>query len=280
MFDVLILTFILGLFVGSFLNASIYRLAVSEELLDPSDGHKGDSYAPLKGRSACPECGHQLSWADLIPLLSFVLLRGRCAYCKEPISWQYPIVEFCTGALFSSMAWYSGTNFMDVPLFELLYLWIIASVLIVIFVYDLRFYLIPNVVLYPAILLAFVWRVVESLPLLSDGLSAPIFLAVMAAFIASAFFFVIYAASGGRAMGFGDVKLAILMGLFLGWPDIIVALFMSFGLGALFGIALILSGKKEWRSAVPFGPFLITGTFFALFFGEGLIEWYLSLLLI
>ena len=241
--------FLLGLAVGSFLNAVIFRL------------EKGEN--ALKGRSYCPQCKHQLSFDDLIPVLSFVLLKGKCRYCKKPISWQYPLVEISTAAVFLLIFFTQGLNF---------YLWSIASLLIVIFVYDLKYYLIPDIILYLAIGVAFLYRIFKHVGSLENALVSAIF--------ASAFFLAIYLLSKGKWMGFGDVKLAFFMGLFLGFPNILIALYSAFFAGAVVGVVLIVAKKKKMNSQVPFGPFLVGGTFFALLFGQSIAHWYLRFLLV
>lgn len=233
--------FILGLSVGSFLNSVIYRLETGESLL-------------LK-RSYCPNCRHQLSWYDLIPVLSFLFLKGRCRYCSQKISWQYPLVEISTGALFALI--------FSLQLISTLYLFIIASFLIVIFVYDLKHYIIPDKVVYPAVALALIFNFQIASILSAAG--------------AALFFGAVVLLSHGKWMGEGDVKLAALTGLLLGFPNIIVALFLAFFIGAIIGIGLILGRKKRLKSEVPFAPFLVSGTFGAIFFGEKIINWYLSL---
>ena len=248
--------FVLGLIVGSFLNAVIYRL------------EKGES--ALQGRSYCPKCRHSLVWYDLIPLLSFLFLQGKCRYCKEKISLQYPLVELATGLLFVSLL----LSFPQVP--ELLYLWAIASLLLVIFVYDLHHYIIPDKILFSAIGLVVLQRVFEAWTFDSWDLTGVVLSALGAALL----FFLIFLLTRGRAMGFGDVKLAFFMGLFLSWPNILVALFFAFSIEAFVGVALIFFKKKNMKSEVPFAPFLITGTFLALFWGEQLVDWYLSLVVV
>lgn len=240
--------FLFGLAVGSFLNCVIYRL------------EKKKSF--FKGRSYCPHCKHVLSWRDLVPLFSFLLLKRRCRHCQKKISWQYPLVELATGFLFLSIV-----NFQN--LIEICFLLLISCFLIVIFVYDLKYYIIPNKVIYPAIAIAFLYRLFE---FLKSGVYSPF----VAAFAAAAFFLVIILISRGKWMGLGDVKLAFFMGLFLGYPNVLVALFLAFFIGAIIGVGLILAGKKTLKSEVPFGPFLIIGTFIALFWGEVLVNWYLN----
>jgi prepilin signal peptidase PulO-like enzyme (type II secretory pathway) len=259
--------FCFGLFVGSFLNCVIYRLEKSESF--------------LKGRSYCPYCKHILSWQDLIPIFSFIFLRGKCRYCQKPISWQYPLVELATGILFvfTLIYFFPKTSILlNSAMTELtsIYYLVIVCFLIVIFVYDLKHYIIPDQVIYPAIVLAFLYNIYQ-FAINNQQLTINNFLF---AFGAAAFFLTIVLISRGKWMGVGDIKLAFLMGLFLGFPDILVALFLAFLIGAAVGLILIALGKKTLKSEVPFAPFLVTGTFLAMFFGQKLIDTYLNLFLL
>ena len=262
------MVFAFGLAIGSFLSAFVYRL------------EKGESV--LHGRSYCPRCKHPLAWYDLVPLLSFVVLMGRCRYCEEKISFQDPLVELATGLLFVALAWsvlpklsLGVENLISLSfpqIMEILYLWAVASALLTIFVYDLKHFLIPDKVLYPAIALAFLWQTVGNPEVLWSS--------TLAGVGAASFFLAIHLISKGRWMGFGDVKLVFLLGLFVGWPSILVALFSAFSLGAIFGLILIALKKKGLKSEVPFAPFLIIGTAIAFFFGSGIAHWYLGLFLV
>lgn len=247
--------FMFGLAIGSFLNALVHRLENGESV--------------LHGRSYCPQCKHLLAWYDLIPLLSFMLLKGRCRHCKEKISFQYPLVELATGIVFLAV-------FNVVGLSLLSYLWAVASAFIVIFVYDIKHYLIPDKILYSAIGLVLLYTIVGSWELGVENLIS----ALVAGLAASAFFLAIYLLSKGKAMGFGDVKLTFLLGLFLGWPSILVALFFAFCIGAAVGLLLITLKKKGLKSEVPFAPFLIMGTAIAFFFGSQVTSWYVGLFLV
>ena len=267
-----LIVFLLGLVVGSFLNCVIYRLALP------------------RGRSFCPYCKHPLSWQDLIPVLSFFILRGKCRYCGKKISWQYPLVEIATALLFllifnsqltenSSLLAYrelfSVLSFQD--LLTICFLLLISCFLLIIFVYDLRHFVIPDKIIYPAIGIALIYNFYQLLTThypLSTVLNN-----LYAAFGAAVFFLAIVLVSRGKWMGLGDVKLAFLMGLFLGFPNILIALFFAFLIGAIIGVGLILAKRKTLKSEVPFGPFLVTGTFIALFWGERIAQWYLDLFL-
>ena len=234
----ILIIFLFGLIVGSFLNCVIYRLEKKESF--------------LKGRSYCPNCKHQLQWLDLIPVASFLILKRKCHYCRKKISWHYPLVELATGLLFAFC------YLSHLP-------WIIFALipfLIIIFVYDLKYCLIPDKVIYPAIVIAAVFN----------------FTNWPSALIAAGFFLALVLVSRGKWMGIGDIKLAFLMGLVLGFPEILLALFSAFMTGAIMGVVLVFLGRKTLKSEVPFGPFLVGGIFIALFWGEKLINWYLNFL--
>ena len=255
-------SFVLGTICGSFLNCVIYRLEVSKSF--------------LKGRSYCPHCKHILDWRDLIPIFSFFILRGKCRYCHKPISLQYPLVELATGLLFV----FTTYNLQPITynlkiLLNLGYQLLVVSCLVIIFVYDLKHYIIPDKVIYPAIIFALIFNFFTHQKF-GGGFNNTI----LSAFGAAAFFLTIVLISRGKWMRIGDIKLAFLMGLFLGWPKILVALFFAFFTGAIIGIGLILAKKKKLKSEVPFGPFLVTGTFIALFWGQVLIDWYFRFFMI
>ncbi|MDO8663699.1 MAG: prepilin peptidase [Candidatus Wildermuthbacteria bacterium] len=266
--------FFFGLAVGSFLNCVIYRL------------EEGKSF--LKGRSYCPHCKHNLSWQDLVPVLSFLILRGKCRYCRGKISVQYPLVEIATGLLFVSAFWISpqplsrgwATQPIGNGLWSDFGLWIlISSFLIIIFVYDLKHYIIPDRVIYPAILVSGIWYPVSGI-FFDSYTEYDILNTIYSAVGAALFFLIIVLVSRGKWMGVGDIKLAFLMGLILGWPNILVALFLAFSIGAIVGISLIILKKKGLKSEVPFGPFLVAGTFLALFWGGDIVSWYLGLIML
>jgi len=245
-----IFVFLFGLATGSFLNSIIYRLQTKESF--------------LFARSYCPHCQHILSWQDLIPILSFIILRGKCRYCQKKISWQYPLVELATAILFTLIIYYTFPNF----LFSIFY-FLFSSFLIIIFVYDLKHYLIPDKVIYPAIFTSFLYNLI---------LHSKFYIlnSIYSAFGAAGFFLLIFLISRGRWLGFGDVKLGFFMGLFLGFPNILVALFFAYLIGAIIGIGLILTKKKTLKSEIPFGPFLVMGIFIAIFWGDQLINLYLN----
>jgi len=248
-----IITFIFGTLIGSFLNCLIYRL----------ENKKGF----VSGRSFCPKCKHKLAWYDLIPIFSFIFLKAKCRYCKKKISWQYPIVELATGLLFLSIINYQLSIFNFI---NLAFLFFAFSLMLVIFIYDLKHFLIPDKIIYPLTVITLFYLIINCQSLIINYLFAGI-----GAFL---FFLFIYLISKGKWLGFGDVKLALFLGLFLGWPNIILSLFLSFFIGAIIGIGLMFFKDKGLKSQVPFAPFLILGSFITFFWGERLLNWYFSLI--
>jgi len=250
MFMLYFLIFIFGLAIGSFLNVVICRLETNEPI--------------LIGRSHCPKCRTILKWYDLIPVFSFIFYKGKCCYCGKKISWQYPVVEIATGLLFLLIF-----NF-QFSIFNLIYYLIITCFLIIIFVYDLKHYLILDKIVFPGIIIAIIFNFL----LLSESWQ----FSILSAFGASLFFLLLVLVSKGKWMGLGDVKFAFLMGLILSWPNILLGLFLSFFSGAIIGIILILFGKKGLKSQIPFGPFLVGATVFIMLYGQYLNTWYYNML--
>ena len=255
--------FILGLFVGSFLNVVIYRL------------HRAESF--VKGFSKCLFCGHRLYPRDLIPLLSLLYLRGKCRYCRHKVSWQYFWVELATALSFVVIFWYifavTDPNIFLLQLNWLLGLqligwWVFASVLVVIFVYDLRYYLILDKVSLPAVFFALIVNILLGQSWIS---------LILAMIIGGGFFFGQFVLSKGKWIGGGDIRLGLLMGAILGWPGVLLGLFLAYILGGIFAAGLLLFRKKHWGDKLPFGTFLALATFIILLYGDILFNWYTSL---
>lgn len=255
-----IFVLILGLAIGSFLNCLIYRL---------------EKEKPISGRSFCPNCKQQLKWHDLFPVLSYLTLWGKCRNCKKEISIQYPLVELATALMFVIVFnWqFQILQFNAFQLLNLFFLFYMTASLVAIFVYDLKHFIIPDIILLPAIVITVAHKFV-----LNPNFHFLTFL--YGAALAAGFFLAIYLFSKGRAMGFGDVKLALLMGFLLGLENVLVALFFAFFFGAIISIILMIFYGRKLKSEVPFGPFLITGTFIAFLFGNQIVQWYLNLFLI
>ncbi len=241
--------FIFGLLIGSFLNVIVFRLDQKKTF--------------IFGRSACPNCKKEITWQDNIPLVSFLILGGKCRHCKKNISLQYPIVELTTAIVFLLFYFYLGLSLQF-----FIYL-VFSSFLIIIFVYDLKHYLILDRVTIPAMIFAFLANLYLKVPLTS---------LILGAIVGAGFFALQFFLSKGKWVGDGDIRLGALMGLILGLKLTLVALFLSYILGASIGLILIFTNKKKMSSQVPFGPFLVAGTFIALLYGQKLLDWYLNLI--
>ncbi|HSV94766.1 MAG TPA: prepilin peptidase [Spirochaetia bacterium] len=270
MFVVILFIFVMGLIWGSFLNVVIFRMS------------KGNS--PLSGRSMCPKCKHQLAWFYNIPLLSFLWLKGRCAYCKKKISLRYPLIESLTGVLF--VWWFVvGFNFFQLvgspwsfiqPVFWL----IVGMVMLSIFMIDLFYMVIPfslNLLLFS---LALFYRV--SLTGFGIMQTKDLLLALLSGLGLCLLFVTLQKITKTikkvDGIGLGDIFLAPSLGLLLGWPRILPGVFSSFVFGAIVGLVLLLFGKKKIGQYLPFGPFLILGTIIALVWGETIWMWYMGFL--
>lgn len=240
-----IFIFIFGLIVGSFLNAYIYRLSVNKSV--------------SQGRSFCPHCHQTLAARDLVPVVSFVMLRGRCRYCHGAISWQYPLVELTT-----ALAWLGLYLYFGFTLLTVVYaLW--TAILIVIFVYDLLHQLILDRVTIPAGFVIFISAYVTERTF--DNL-------IIGALVGGGFFFLQYTLTSGRWVGGGDIRFGVLMGLMLGWPGVLFAIGLAYMVGALVGTVLVGLRKKKLSSAVPFGTFLAVATYVSFFIADSLLDNY------
>src|SRR3989338_3828610 len=253
MFFGVLIVFILGTAVGSFLNVVIDRVSRRESIL---------------GRSYCDHCKATLSTFDLIPILSFVSLGAKCRYCKKPISWQYPLVEALTGTLFViSFAVLASGN--ELSLKNLIYYFFLIAIAIIVGAVDLKFSLIPTSFVFLASLVALVYNFF----IFSSG--------DFVSYVATAFglalaFTVIVLVTRGRGMGEGGIVLAFLIGIVLGFKATLVAVFIAFLSGAIVSIILIILGRKKFGQTIPFAPFLLFGLITALFWAKPFLEWYLT----
>lgn len=272
-------SFIIGAMIGSFLTAWIWRERHGKSMLDK--------------HSVCPQCRHPLGAIDLIPIISYAVQSGKCRYCHKKISAQYPLVELATALLFVSIALYLGgigASWDAWMVACLLFLWAIIALLVALFVYDLKWYELPDVWTLGGSALAISMTavaVIVNKPLLWQPLagaesSLQDLFSCLASGVASAVFF--YAIVWGSekilkkpGMGLGDVKLGLFMGLFLGFPAIVIAIYLAFISGAVLSLTLIAGKQKSWGQALPFGPFLIAGTLLALWATEPIIAWYSQL---
>ncbi len=269
---IVLFVFLFGLSVGSFLNVVILRYHKASRF-------QRDAFRLFGGRSHCPHCKKTLGFWELIPVVSFLVQQGKCKSCHKQISWQYPLVEFATGVVFALIVWqfFSAASF-GFPIFYILYsiflYFIFASFLIIAFVYDARWGLIPNFISYGIFGLALI-RILYSIFYIPNSVSYDVFLA----FFVFVLFGGLWFFSRGRAMGFGDVKLAPAIALFLGWPLGFLATLFSFWFGALYGILILFRRRGvTLKSEIPFGPFLVLGAVIALLYGSGIWVWYQHIL--
>ncbi|HAV43375.1 TPA: prepilin peptidase [bacterium] len=247
-----IFIFIFGLCWGSFLNVCIYRIPRNKSIINPP--------------SHCPVCQQAIKPIDNIPLVSYLLLRGRCRYCQTRIPLRYPTVEALTAIIFLLFANKYGWGWERVICLAL------ASVLVVIAFIDLEHYLIPDVLTYPTIIIGLV------LSLLPGGVNP--LEAIIGLLVGGGVIYLLLVVSpyvfGKEGMGGGDVKLAALMGVYLGWQKVLLGLFFASLSGSIVGGILILLGKKGRRDYIPFGPYLVLGTLIMLLWKEnlmGLLRW-------
>lgn len=255
---------VLGLFVGSFLGVLVDRIQRGETV--------------IKGRSRCEFCKKELRWYDLIPVLSFLSTQGKCRYCHKNLGLYYPAIEISTGLMFVATYIFVLSQFVIYNLLfttTLVYYLIIVSSLIVVFFTDLKYGIIPDkILLLATMVVAFYLLFINpqaSLVNLVSGAATFLF------FIAIAIGFSVLLRK--ESMGGGDIKLAFLLGLFLGFPNIVISLYVAFLTGGLTGIILILWRKKSFRKAtLPFGPFLVLGAVISLFWGNQIYVYVLKLL--
>lgn len=241
----------LGLVIGSFINSLTWRMHQTESIVSK--------------RSICVHCAYQLAWSDIIPLASFIALKGRCRKCARPIPRHYPIIEFVTTLGFCASLFINQENVI-LLIRDLIF----VSVLIALFITDTLYFNIPPLLIYFGCIIGTAINIFflhyHSLTLLIGILSG------------GGFFAAQYVISNGRWIGIGDILMGTMMGLWLGFPRILVALLVSYILGALFAATLLLAKKKQLHSHIPFGTFLAIGTLTALWAGDEIIVWYLGLL--
>jgi prepilin signal peptidase PulO-like enzyme (type II secretory pathway) len=240
-----VLLFVFGLVFGSFISALTWRYP------------KGISVK--KGRSICPKCKKQISWFDNVPLLSFIILGGKCRNCKKAISWRYPAIELATGIGFVAIGYFT-TNSQGLSL-QAVYCIIIFLILEAIFIIDLEHRIIPDSFIIAGLFV--------SLFIIHSSL----FISLFAGFLAATFLMLIHLITKGRGMGLGDVKFAVLGGLIVGPRLVPIWLFLAFLTGAVIGIILILGRKAHLKSQIAFGPFLVLAIPLALIYGEKILFW-------
>ena len=266
---------VLGLIFGSFANATIWRL---HEQSRSNRKAKPANLSITTGRSVCTHCGHVLTPRDLVPVLSYLALRGKCRYCRKPID-DTPLAELLVAGLFTaSYIWWPGNlSLAALPAEWIIFgLWLAVVVgFVILALYDLRWFLLPDRVVFPLVGIAFLQVLVRAY------LSGPS--ALVAAFwgitLIAGLFYLLYVVSRGTWIGFGDVKLAIVLGLLVGGPfPALLTVFLASFLGSLAAVPLVMRGKPIAKTRVPFGPFLIAATVLVVLFGHAILTWYLRLL--
>jgi prepilin signal peptidase PulO-like enzyme (type II secretory pathway) len=262
---------LLGLAFGSFTNALVWRFH-EQGAKSKKQKVKNKDLSIWKGRSMCPHCRHQLEAIDLIPILSWISLKGKCRYCKNPISIQYPLVEAATGLLFiiSYIYWpYSWTLAGSV----LFVLWLATLVgFMALIVYDLRWMLLPNKIVAVLGVLAGLEVIVRTVV---EGSVSTVLASLIGALVVGGLFYVLFVISGGRWIGGGDVKLGAVLGLLVTGPvKALLLIFIACWLGSLVGIGVILAQKSSLKKRIPFGPFLIIATILVYLAGATIISWY------
>lgn len=240
--------FVIGAVIGSFLNVCIHRLPAEQSVVSPP--------------SHCPNCKTPIKFYDNIPILSFLLLQGRCRGCGTPISVQYMLIEFINGAGYAVIAWKFGFN-AETPFYALLF-----SALLTVSVIDLYHQIIPDVITLPGIIIG----LGASAFFLSSGIKS----ALLGTLLGGGLFFVIAVASRG-GMGGGDIKLIAMIGAFLGLTDVLITIVLASFVGSLVGIFMMIVYSKGRKYKIPFGPFLAIGGLMSLFFKAEILEWYFGM---
>jgi len=240
--------FLVGTIIGSFCNVCIYRLPKKRSIVLP--------------RSFCPHCESPIRSLDNIPIISFILLRGRCRNCRKRIPYKYPMVELFTGISFLSLYLTFGLSFIFAAYAILL------SSLIIVTVIDLEYKIIPDVITLPGIIIGLILSLFI--------LPIPFINSLIGIMIGGGFFYLIAIVSKG-GMGGGDIKLIAMIGAFLGWEGTLVTILMGSLIGSIIGIALIITKKKKRRDPIPFGPFLALGAVISIFWGKDLLYWYMMI---
>lgn len=264
---------IVGLCLGSFVNALVWRLHEQEAGKEKHSKEYAGRLSIRKGRSMCPHCKHELSAKDLVPIVSWLSLRGKCRYCGKRISAQYPLVEAATALLFvGSYAWWPRPfDASEVVVFGL---WLILLTgLMALLVYDLRWYLLPNRIVFPIGAIAALRAAV--IIATADSPFKAFVNVVLAVLISGGIFYVLFQFSRGKWIGGGDVKLGAVLGLIVaGAGEGFLLLFVASLLGSLVSVPLLATKRLSRSSVIPFGPFLIVAAVIVVLFGSEVLNWY------
>lgn len=246
-----ILIFITGLIFGSFSGLLIHRLHSKEKGI-------------CLGRSRCPKCKHELNVIDLIPIFGYLINGAKCRYCKKEISAFYPLIEIIMGGMFVLTTFLVGIEDIYLLVFYLL----VTFVFVFLSLYDLMYKEVADRIVLPAFVIAFSFMGlsgIHSFASLTMAVGLPVL-----------FFGILFFGSRGRWLGGGDIRIGALMGALLGWPNILIGLFLGYLLGAIFSVSGLLTKKLSRKSQIPFAPFLLAGTYIAMFWGKDIVIWYFS----
>ena len=241
--------FVFGLLFGSFLNAAIYRVPLGLSLLRPSE---------------CPRCATPISWARNVPVFSWILLRGRCASCGEPISVRYPLVELAGGALLALSVWQWGLTISALSVALFCYLMLVLALI------DVDHRLLPNVITLPGAVVGLALSFFDPRVAWLDALIGGFLGGGLLYFVAWAYLKM----RGREGMGMGDVKMMLLVGSFLGWQGALMTIFVGSLVGSVVGVAMISLSRKGWEYALPFGTFLAGAGVLVAFRGPQIFGWY------
>lgn len=278
---IIVILTVLGLCFGSFVNAVVWRLheqAKQGKRQKAKGKRKHDQFTSrhlsiLKGRSMCPNCQHSLGAQDLVPVLSWLSLGGKCRYCHKPISGQYPLVELATAVLFiiSYAYWPWAFNNEGSTLFIIWLTFVVG--LTALAVYDLKWMLLPNRLVYPLLWLAVI-QVLIRVVVFQEGLDV-LLGSVWGFLIGGGIFYALFQVSAGKWIGGGDVKLGALLGLIVGGPSgALLMIFTASFIGTLVSLPLLATKRLKTTSRLPFGPFLIAAMVIVYIFGASIISWY------
>jgi prepilin signal peptidase PulO-like enzyme (type II secretory pathway) len=256
-----LLLIVLGLVLGSFVNAFVWRI------------HKKKDW--VNDRSECTHCNHKLGPLDLVPVFSWVFLGGKCRYCHKKID-DSPLVELALPAIFLLSYFYWPIEFAGRGLIEFVFWLILLVGLLALTVYDLRWFLLPDKIVFPLVGLAFLQTIVVSI---HDRDFMIITTAVACALVISGIFYLLFQLSKGTWIGGGDVKLAIILGLLCtSFLEPFLLLFIASVAGLIGSLPAIVKGKAHAKTQIPFGPFLIVGLIVVRLFGSGIINWYTGII--
>ena len=269
-------TAILGLMVGSFLNVVIYRLPemMKRSWLQQCAELQGEAvkasspYNLFTPRSTCPQCGHKITAWENIPVISYLMLRGRCSACHARISPRYPAVEALTALISGFIAWHYGYGFVAIA--ALIFVWALIALAVI----DLNTQLLPDDITLPLLWIGLLVNINHGF----TGIQSAVIGAVAGYLSLWSIYWCFKLISGKEGMGYGDFKLLAAIGAWLGWHMLPVVILLSSLVGAFVGIGLILAAKLHRNIPIPFGPYLVGGAFIALFWGEELVNTYLGLL--